>query len=189
MSAAKSLIVEPEPNPAGGGDSVEPWATLTTQLRRRGRKRGLTAEDAEDRAQEALIRMLKEPTRRSAPPAEVRAARAHRLAEIDEFRRSTRDKEIPLEVRLSFDADEVAQVPVEVDFDARLRLAEVIAAVQETVGHDAIKLLFEGEAGYTEAESNERRATGGPSSGALRKRISRATPEIVRIIHDLKGGR
>lgn len=191
MSAAKTLIVEPEPDLAGEMKSaVEPWAALTTQLRRRGTKQGLGREDAEDRTQDALIRMLKERPRRDAPPLDARAARAHRLAAIDEYRRSSRLKEVPAEARVNLDADDLALIPVEVDFDARFRLAELIAAVQETVGHDAIRLLFEGEAGYTEAESNARRAPSSPTTGALRKRISRAAPEIAaRIIHDLEGER
>jgi hypothetical protein len=60
--------------------------------------------------------------------------------------------------------------------------------VHETVGYDAIKLLIEGEAGYTEAESAARSAAGNPTTGALRKRIIRAAPEIAaRIIHNLEG--
>lgn len=191
MSAAKRLIVEPEPDLAGETNSaVEPWAALTTQLRRRGKNHGLSREDAEDRAQDALIRMLKERPRPGAPAIEARAARAHALAEVDEFRRNSREKEIPAEARVSLHADDLPEIPFSVDFDARFRLAELITAVHETVGHDAIKLLIEGEAGYTEAESAARSAAGNPTTGALRKRISRAAPEIAaRIIHNLEGER
>lgn len=190
MSAAKRLIVALEADPAGRADpTVESWAELTVQLRRRGRRNRLSVEDAEDRAQEALVRMLRERPRHDAPPPEVRAARAYRLAEIDEFRRTSRQKEIPPEAQVSLDAAEALGAPVEVNFEARLRLAEVIAAVQEAAGLDVLTLLFEAEAGYTEAESQERRAPDVPSAGALRKRISRAAPEIARIINDLEGER
>lgn len=191
MNAAKRRIVEPEPDLAGEpSSSIEPWAALTTQLRHRGKSHGLSREDAEDRAQDALVRVLKERPRRGAPTLEARAAQAHRLAEIDEFRRNGRQKEIPAEARVSLDADDLPEIPFSVDFDARFRLAELITAVQETVGHDAIKLLLEGEAGYTEAESAARSAPGSPTTGALRKRISRAAPEIAaRIIHNLEGER
>jgi peptidoglycan/xylan/chitin deacetylase (PgdA/CDA1 family) len=182
MSAAKRLLMEPEPSPSHEPEpAIEPWTELTRQLRRRAHRSGVSPEDAEDRAQDALLRLVKERPRAGAPPLEVRAARALQLAEIDELRRRGRQKEIPPEVRVDLDA---------IDMEARLRLAELIAAVQEIAGPDAIKLLLEGQAGYTEAESNGRRRLGAAATGALRKRISRAAPEIAaRIIHDLEGER
>src|SRR6266545_4034815 len=159
MTAAKRELMEPELSPSHEPEpAIEPWTDLTRQLRRRTHKAGVSPEDAEDRAQDALLRLVKERPRAGAPPLEVRAARALQLAEID--------------------------------MEARLRLAELIAAVQEIAGPDAIKLLLESQAGYTEAESNGRRRPGAVATGALRKRISRAAPEIAaRIIHDLEGER
>ena len=84
----------------------------------------------------------------------------------------------------------VDATPVEVDLDARIRLSELIGTVVDLVGADGMKLLLEGEAGYTEAESDERRHPGSPSTGALRKRLARAGREIAaRINHDLEGDR
>lgn len=189
MSAAKRVLMEPEPSPAHEPEpAIEPWTDLTGQLRRRARKAGVSPEDADDRAQDALLRLVNERPRVGAPPLEVRAARALQLAEIDEQRRRGRQNEIPPDARVDLDAIELREVPVEIDMEARLRLAELIAAVQEIAGLDAIKLLLESQAGYTEAESNGRRRPGAAATGALRKRISRAAPEIAaRIIHDLEG--
>ncbi len=181
--------MEPEPSPSHEPEpAIEPWTDLTHQLRHRAHRAGVSPEDAEDRAQDALLRLVKERPRVGAPPLEVRAARALQLAEIDEQRRRGRQKEIPPYARVDLDAIEPREVPVEIDMDARLRLAELIAAVQEIAGPDAIKLLLESQAGYTETESNGRRRPGAAATGALRKRISRAAPEIAaRIIHDLEG--
>jgi hypothetical protein len=185
------MLMEPEPSPSHGPEpAIEPWTDLTGQLRRRARKAGVSPEDAEDRAQDALLRLVKERPRTDAPPLDVRAGRALQLAEIDERRRRGRQKEIPSDKRVDLDASELREVPVEIDMEARLRLAELIAAVQEIAGPDAIKLLLESQAGYTEAESNGRRRPGAVPTSALRKRISRAAPEIAaRIIHDLEGER
>ena len=142
--------MEPEPSPAHEPESepaIEPWTDLTGQLRRRARKAGVSPEDAEDRAQDALLRLVKERPRVDAPPLEVRAARALQLAEIDEQRRRGRQKEIPPDARVDLEAIELREVPVEIDMEARLRLAELIAAVQEIAGRGAIKRLLEGQAG------------------------------------------
>lgn len=191
MSAAKRVLVEPEPSPSQEPEpAIEPWTDLTHRLRRRARRTGVSPEDAEDRAQDALLRLVKERPRIGAPPLEVRAARALQLAEIDEQRRRGRRKEIPPDARVEMDATETREMPVEIDMEARLRLAELIDAIQEIAGPDAIKLLLESQAGYTEAESNGRRRPGAAATAALRKRISRAAPEIAaRIIHDLEGER
>ena len=190
MNPAKRLIVEPEPEPVTANVAAEPWAELTAQLQRRGRAQGLTREDAEDRAQEALIRLVKERPGSDAPPVEVRAARAHKLAEITEFRTRTRRRGVPPEALVYVDDERVPELPAEIDLDARLRLSELIGAVVDLVGADGMKLLLEGEAGYTEAESDKRRSPTSPSTGALRKRLARAGRDIAaRINHDLEGDR
>lgn len=190
MNPAKRLIVEPEPEPVTASLAAEPWAELTAQLHRRGRAQGLTREDAEDRAQEALIRLVKERPSSDAPPVEVRAARAHRLAEITEFRTRNRRRGVPPEALVYVDDARTPELPVDIDLDARLRLSELIGAVVNLVGADGMKLLLEGEAGYTEAESDKRRNPTSPSTGALRKRLARAGREIAaRINHDLEGDR
>jgi hypothetical protein len=190
MHSAKRLIVEPEPEPVSANLAAEPWAELTAQLQRRGRAKGLTREDAEDRAQEALIRLVKERPAPDAPPVEMRAARAHRLAEITEFRARNLRSAVPAEALIHLDRDNAPEIPVELDLDARIRLSELIEAVVDLVGADGMKLLLEGEAGYTEAESDQRRRPDSPSTGALRKRLARAGREIAaRINHDLEGDR
>lgn len=181
MSAAKKLVMEPERQvPA------EAWAELTTQLVKTARAQGLSREDAEDRAQDALLRLAGERPRPNAPPIQVRAGRPLQLAVIDEARRRLRQKEVPRATMIELDAEELREVAVEDDLVRRLRFMEVVNAVRDTVGHDAVKLLMEGEAGYTEAESDSRRAANAPTTGALRKRISRAIPDIAERITDLK---
>lgn len=190
MNPAKRLVVEPEPEPAITNPSADPWAELTAQLQRRGRAQGLTWEDAEDRAQEALIRLVKERPTPDAPSIEVRAARAHRLAEVTEFRTRNLKRAVPPEALVHLDREHASEIPVEVDLDARIRLSELIAAVVDLAGSEGMKFLLEGEAGYTEAESDERRSPNSPSTGALRKRLARAGREIAaRINHDLEGDR
>lgn len=176
--------MEPEPHPAS-----EPWAVVLDQLVKSGRRQGLTREDADDRAQDALLRLIKERPRPGAPPVEVRAGRTLRLAITDEARRRSRKGEVPQQRKVALDAYELQDVPADVDLDRRLRFMEAVRGVHELVGHDVVRLLMEGQAGYTEAESDTRRGLDAPSTGSLRKRISRALPEIADRITDLEGDR
>jgi DNA-directed RNA polymerase specialized sigma24 family protein len=184
MNAAKRVVVEAERHPNG-----EPWSALSARLVRTARHKGLSREDAEDCAQEALFRVVREVPRPDAPGLGVRAGAALRLAMTDEFRRTSRQKAIPASKRIDIDAGEAREIPDHADPDRRMRLMEVVDAVRESAGEDAIRLVLEGEAGYTEAESGRRGPTGAPSIGATRKRLSRALPEIAKRITDLEGDR
>lgn len=136
-----------------------------------------------------MLRMIKERPRPGVPPIEVRAGHSLRLAITDETRRRSRKGEVPETKKVALDAYELLEVPAEVDLDRRLRFMEAVRGVHELVGLDGVRLLMEGQAGYTEAESDTRRAVGDPSTGALRKRISRALPDIADRITDLEGDR
>jgi DNA-directed RNA polymerase specialized sigma24 family protein len=156
---------------------------------RTAKGKGLSVEDAEDCAQEALIRLVREKPRGDAPALGVRAGAALKLAIIDERRRASRKSEIPTGMRTDIDDDEAHAAADHVDPAARLRFMEMIEGVLDLVGPDVVRLLLEGEAGYTEIESADRAPAGSASTGALRKRLSRAVPEIAKKITDLEGDR
>jgi DNA-directed RNA polymerase specialized sigma24 family protein len=183
MSTAKKSVVEAERHP-----SPQPWAALSARLVRTAKGKGLSPEDAEDCAQEALTRLIREKPNDDAPELDVRAGAALKLAIVDERRRATRQKEIPPAVRIDIDGDEANEVPDDVDPGERLWMMEMVADVLDLVGPDVVRLVFEGEAGYTETESSDRAPAGSPSTGALRKRLSRALPDIARRITDVEGG-
>jgi hypothetical protein len=82
-----------------------------------------------------------------------------------------------------FDSDDTAEQPVEIDLDARLRFAEVIAFVCEEIGEDGLKHLFELEAGYTEVECEQRLRPGDATPRTIRRRLNRAAPNIAAKIN------
>jgi hypothetical protein len=156
---------------------------------RRATRRGMSFADAEDRVQDAALLLLKEEPSASAPPFAARAARAFKTAEIDEHRRNRRKKRIPAERIVWLDADDAEEQAIEVDLEARLRLAEVISVVRHEIGDDGLKHLLELEAGYTEAECEQRLRPGEATPRTIRRRLRRATPNIAaKINRTLEGG-
>lgn len=156
---------------------------------RRATGRGMSFADAEDRVQDAALLLLKEKPSASAPPFAARAARAFKTAEIDEHRRNTRKKRIPAEKTVWLDSEDAEEQPVEVDLDARLRLAELIVEACGEIGEDGIKYLLEQEAGYTQAECMQRLRPGDATPRTIRRRLRTAAPKIAEKINlTLEGG-
>jgi hypothetical protein len=150
---------------------------------RRARRGGMSFADAEDRAQDAALLLLKEKPRAGAPPFAIRAARAFKTAEIDDHRRNTRKKRVPAEKLEWLDSEDFAEQAVEVDLDARLRMAELAAEVSEEIGKDGIKYLLEQQAGYTDADCEQRLQPGEATPRTIRRRLNRAAPTIAAKIN------
>jgi DNA-directed RNA polymerase specialized sigma24 family protein len=166
------------------------WRALTKQLVAVGRRRhGVPVQDAEDRAQDALLRLVRDDPDAATPPSPRYANQALRLAVADQARRDDRQMEVPRAARVSLDDSSVSsaaqQVASEDEVDSRFLFMEAVEDVRAIVGHDAVELLMKSAAGWTEAEIEAARSPGSPTAGALRKRVSRAIPELAARLNKL----
>jgi DNA-directed RNA polymerase specialized sigma24 family protein len=160
------------------------WRALTKQLVAVGRRRhGVSPDDVEDRAQDALLRLVRDDPQAASPPSPRYANQALKLAVADEARRDARQMEVPRNARISIDDPSAStaalQVASEDEVDSALLFMETVEDVLAIVGHDAVELSMKSAAGWTEAEIEAARSLDSPTAGALRKRVSRAIPELA----------
>jgi len=162
----------------------EGWRALTRQLVATGRRHGASLEDAEDRAQDAMLRLVRDDRAAVAAPPIQNAYRALQLANADASRKQSRKLEIPSRKQVSVDDPAAAVAIPDAHGDAeeterRLAFLETTNAVKAIVGEDALEQLIKLAAGWTDAEIDAERRPEQPSAGALRKRVFRAIPQLT----------
>lgn len=166
----------------------EQWLALTERLVATGRSRGASLEDAEDEAQEALARVVRYDGVTQVPRPDY-AGQALRLAHADAARKRARLKAIPAERQLSYDDPANAALAESASGDAediqrRVEFMESVEAVRSILSPDAVEMTMKLMAGWTEAEVQAERSPLRPSTGALRKQIFRALPELTEHLLD-----
>jgi len=161
---------------------------LTKQLVATGRSRGATREDAEDEAQDALVRSVRYDGLTEVPRPDY-AGQALRLALADAARKRSRLKAVPLEKLLSYDDPANAALAESAvsnaeDLQRRIEFMEKVEAMRSVLDDDAVEMTIKLMAGWTEAEIQAERSPSELSTGALRKQIFRALPQLTAHLLD-----
>jgi DNA-directed RNA polymerase specialized sigma24 family protein len=162
--------------------AADGWRALRRQLVASGRARGASPEDAEDRAQDAFVRLVREDASAERVPSPRNAGQALKLAEIDELRARGRLKAVPQAEVDSLDDESGRQIvdpSAEANFHRRLYFMDMVADVRSEVGDDVAEMAMKMMAGWTEAEVDANTPSGKPSTGALRKRLRRSLPQLA----------
>lgn len=166
------------------GRSIEPWRALTRQLVTSGLRRGESLQDAEDRAQDALVRLVRDDPERTqrAVPSAAFAHQALKLARVDELRRDTRISEVPSRLRVVLDdpTSAIAEPPTDADeISRRIEFMEIVDALCGIFRPEEVEMLMKQVAGWTEEQIAAALPPGSPTTGALRKRVRRAIPALA----------
>lgn len=169
--------------------SSEEWRTLSQDLVATGRRRGASLEDAEDRAQDAMLHLVRDQPDTTTAPSHAYAYQALRIANANEGRKRSRMSEIPRERIVALHDPENAvsfTEPQSEDVsERRILFMEMVDTVRDELGSDAMRMLLKSAAGYTEAEIEAERPDGSPTTGALRKKVARSVPQLTELLKGL----
>lgn len=121
--------------------------------------------DREDVAQEALLKLVQERPKETAPPLRVRAFAALRNAQVDYLRKKTRAKEPVLLAVENMDG-----ISCE---DPEIRLAELRQVIEQLAGADALEIAEARMIGETEAEVGTRPGWTPQRAHAGRRQLNR----------------
>lgn len=133
--------------------------------------------DREDVVHEAMVRVLREEVRPSAPPLPARALSKLRDASIDLYRRQSRKKEPPLVVSLEACGEMACE-------DAAIKLAETSDMVRAIAGPDVLQYARWTAIGMTEREIAQQPGWSTKRAGAARRQLSRKTEALMRAYED-----
>lgn len=158
--------------------SEEIGTDLRDHLVRAARRRN-SAPDAEDLAQDALLRVLNEVARPGAPSLGERAMKTLKNAQIDLWRKKGRER------ALLEKAAEAAIDRPEIGPDLQ-RITEVCREIRAVVGEDAMAYAFlKTFFGATEAGVAELLGWDLNRATAARMRLARAKSRVIRILKAL----
>lgn len=165
---------------------MEPWRALTRQLVTSGLRRGESLPDAEDLAQDALVRLVRDdPTQaQHGVPSAAFAEQAFKIARSDELRRRMRKSEVPPKLRVARDdptnTGAIAETITDPDaIHRRIELMELVNEVIGSLGAEEVEMVMKLAAGWTEEQVAAELPPGSPTTGALRKRVRRAIPSLT----------
>jgi DNA-directed RNA polymerase specialized sigma24 family protein len=159
------------------------WRAISKELMAVARRRAASPQDAEDRTQDAILKLVRDDPDSPGVPSLPFAHQALKIVAFDEWRGKTRKLEVPEAVKVSLDDPlrngAALAIPTDDDVADRLLFLEMVEDVRSIVGDEAVEMLTKMAAGWTEAEIEDERAPGAPSTGALRKRVFRAMPRLT----------
>jgi predicted RNA polymerase sigma factor len=136
------------------------------------------------------LRLAREHKGKGTLPTPSHAGQALRIAGIDEVRQRMRQKAVPRKTLISIDDEreglKVEEAAAEDVAQQRLEFMEMVDAVIGDVGEDAAEMTMKFAAGWTEVEIDAARAPGSPTTGALRKRVIRARPQLAKRLNIMR---
>lgn len=140
---------------------------------------GIPPADAEDVAQEAALKLVREKPRSGAPAFPIRWFAAIKQARSEYYRKRSRAKEPPLE---ELDALDTHAEPAR--DDSAIRLMELHDVVRAVAGDDALDVARGRQIGMTAAELAREPGWTPQRVEAARRRLKRGTDAIIESLED-----